>query len=165
MKQNLFSFSLSFWVHITFHYVGSVEGKQIKLYLSLMGFNVQIFFSLFTGEGQPGVAGVSVFLGWPLSKNRRFFSKFLKRKNGILALRVYGPIIWLFPFPTIPSGHDTRVTWIPFFVQQNAGHRVRGADPHSYIILTVSLSARWFKHRGVEELTPLFPLSVAYHVT
>ena len=47
----------------------------------------------------------------------------------------------IFPSPTIPSGHDSRVTWISFSVQQTAGHRVRGDDLHSYIILTASLSA------------------------
>ena len=57
-----------------------------------------------------------------------------------------------FPSPTIPFGRDTQFL-IPFFVQQNAGHRVRGADLHSSIILMVSLSARWFKHRRVGELT------------
>ena len=58
-----------------------------------------------------------------------------------------------FPTSTIPSGHDTRVTRIPFFFQQTTCHRVRVADLLSYTILTVSLSACWFKYRSVRELT------------
>ena len=150
----------------------------------MTSFNVQISFSLFTGAwpfrsrlrsasfsadfcpktlfdsfyrrlSPESAENQHVFLRWLLPQNWRFFSKFIKRKNGILALRAYGSIIWLFPSPTIPSGHETRVTWIPFFVQQIAGHRMRGADLHSYIILTVSLSACWFKYRRVRELSSL----------
>ena len=82
------------------------------------------------------------------------FPNFSNKKNGILALRVYGPIIWLFPCPTIESGHDTRVTWIPLFAQWL--HRVRGIDYRSYLLLTVSLCACWFKHRRVGESTSPF---------
>ena len=44
MKQNPFSFSLFFLILITSQYLGRVEGKQFKLYLSLTMFR---FLSLF----------------------------------------------------------------------------------------------------------------------
>ena len=115
-----------------------------------------LFYSFYGRLSSESAENQHIFLCWLLSWNKRLFSKLLWRKNGILALRVYGPIIKLFSSPTIPSGHNIWVAWIPFFVQQTAGHRVRGADFHSYIILMVSLSACWFKHRRVGELTSPF---------
>ena len=63
------------------------------------------------------------------------------------------------------SGHDTRVTWIPFFVQQAAGHVVQGTDFHSYLPFkrqSWGLLIQTQKGRGID--LP-FPLLVAYHVT
>ena len=59
-----------------------------------------------------------------LSRTKDSFPNFHWRKRWHL---VNGPSIWLFPCPTIPSGDDTRVTWIPFFVQQITDHGVRVA--------------------------------------
>ena len=123
--------------------------------LSLLLAFSKLCFTLFTGDFPWSWLRLASFSCWLLSQTKDSSPNFSNGKNGILALRVYGPIIWLFPSPTIPSSQDTRMTWIPFFVQQTAGHRVWGSDFYSYIILTVSLSAHWFKHRRVGELTPL----------
>ena len=77
-------------------------------------------------------------------------------------VRVYGPIIWPFPSPTIDSGHDTRVTWIPFFILQAAGHRVRGIDFRSYLPFNNQSWGLLIQGRRID--LP-FLLSVAYHVT
>ena len=57
-----------------------------------------------------------------LSRTKLAFLNFRKRKRWRLD---YGPIISLFPPPTIPSGCDNRVTCIPFFVRLITGHGVR----------------------------------------
>ncbi len=50
--NRIFSVSLFlFWIHITFQYLGRVEGKQFKLYLSLTMFRILSLF--FTGGWHP----------------------------------------------------------------------------------------------------------------
>ena len=122
--------------------------------------SVQRFCStLFYGRLSPELAELaSLSLSCQcLSRTKLSFPNFLKRKRWHFGLRVYGPIIWLFPSTIIESGHDTRVTWIPFFAQQATGHRVRGIDFRSYLLLTVNLSACWFRHRRVGESTSPSP--------
>ena len=167
-------------MHIIPQYLGRVEGKQFKLYLSLTRLNVQVpfFYGRVTSAESAESASFESWVlsrtkdsfcgrgtSWCLAVNRRLspptsvpktedsFPNFSNEENGILAKRVNGPIIWLFPSPSISSGHDTRVTWIPFFVQQTAGNRVREVDFYSYLLLTASLSACWFRHRRVGEST------------
>ena len=65
-----------------------------------------------------------VFLRRLLSQTEDSFPNFSNKKKSISVLRVYGLIIWHIPSPTIPSSHDTVVTWIPFFVQQITGNGV-----------------------------------------
>ena len=95
-----------------------------------------------------------VFLRRLLSLNWRFFSKFLYQKNGILALRIYGPIISLFP----SSYHFIRSRYssdLDSFICPTDFRSWSGGsfDLHSPTVLAVSLSACWFKHRKIGELT------------
>ena len=71
---------------------------------------------------------VDLFLRKPFwSQTKDSFPNFLWRKGIISVLKGLQPIVWLFPSPTISSGHATWVTWIFFFVQQITGHGVRVA--------------------------------------
>ena len=96
----------------------------------------KILFYSFYGRLSPELAELASLSRQCLSRTKPSFPNFLSRKRWHFGLRVYGPIIWLFPSPTIPSSYDTRVTWIPFFVHQAAGHSVRGIDFRSYLLLT-----------------------------
>ena len=108
--------------------------------------------TLFTGDFPRGQLRSACFSCWLLSQTEDSFPDF---SNGKWHFGAKG--LWAnqstFPSPTIPSGHATQVTRIPFFVQQTTGHRVQVADLLSYTILTVSLSACWSKYRRVRELT------------
>ena len=176
-----------FWIHVTFQYLGICRSKTVQVVLIFDEFQCSDFFLSFYGRmiSRSRLTSaiclcrwlfpnsVLLFLratfpgvGWDQRVSPTDFCPKLKilfqislTENGILAPRVCGLIIQLFVLPLIPSAHDARVTWIPFFVQQATGHRVRVVDLLSYTILTVSLSACWFKYRRVRELTsPSFSL-------
>ena len=134
MKQNLFSFSLSFLNTCNFPiFRNLLNGKQFKLYLSLTSYNVQISFCLFTGEWFPGagwpqrsvsVAGFfqSLFNSFKGDFPRvspadfcpklKIFFKISLTENGILAPRICGSIIRLFLIPL--SRHVTQLEWPGF---------------------------------------------------
>ena len=139
-------------MHITFQYFGIVEGKRIKLYLSLTGFQCSDFFlSFFTVEWpfRSWLTSLAfsklcstLFMGdFPLSRlnsaclsNVDFCPK-LKillqislTGNGILARRVCGPIIRLFLLPPPSQVTPTWFTKTPSF-QQTTCHRVRVTWP------------------------------------
>ena len=150
MKQNLFGFSL-FLNTCNFPIFRNLYKENRFSCTYLWRISLSRFLSLFYGRGT--------------SRSRR--SQRVSRLTSVQRLKIHFQIsltekwhfgakgLWVnhltFSSLTIPSGHDTRVTWIPFFVQQTAGYRVRGTDLHSCIILTVSLSASWFKLRRVGE--------------
>ena len=148
MKQNPFSFSLSFlntynspifrkgrrknslsctylWQGLIFGFL-SFTGEwhpQNRLNQRLSAdFCPKILFYPFYGRLSPELAKLASISCQCLSRTKLSVPNFLQRKNGVF---VYESIIWLFPSPTIPSGYDIRVTWISFFVEQITGHGVR----------------------------------------
>ena len=103
--------SFFFWIHITFQYLGIVEGKQFKLYLSLTCFQCSdIFLSFFTGEWPSQSRRRSAcFSRWLMSKNWRFFFIFLQRQWHFGAKSLWTNHS-IFPSSNSPSGHAARVT-------------------------------------------------------
>ena len=143
MKQNLYSFSLFFWIHITFQYLRIVEGKRFELYLSLTGFRFFRFLSLlFTGD-------------WPswsrlnsaCCSNAGFCPNWrssFSRVMAFLARRACGPIIRLFLFHHLAGSRH--LIDLDFF--RSTDFRAQSADSFPLLfptILTVSLNACWFK--------------------
>ena len=154
MKQNPFSFSLSFFFFFLIHLIPIFRkgGRKnsLKLYLSLtrLNFQVPFFYGRATSPESAESALSAVFcpkdsvliflletfsrdwLNWCLSlanvcpELNFLFQISSNEKMAFFGLRVSGPIIWLFPTRTIPSGYDIRVTWISFFIQQIRSHGV-----------------------------------------
>ena len=95
-----FSVSLfRFWVHITFQYLGIVEGKRFKLYLSLTSFQCSDFFLSFLRVSDLPVVGVYQHVALAdFCPKLKILLQISLTGNGILVRRVGGPIIRLFLF-------------------------------------------------------------------
>ena len=184
-------FFFFFWIHITFQYLGIVEGKQFKLYLSLTGFQCSDFFLSFLRVSDlPGVSGdqhvvladfcpklcSTLFTGdFPQSRlnsaclfNADFCPK-LKilhqislTGNGILVRRVCEPIIRLFLFHCpVRLRHSIDLD----FVQQTTGHRVQVAWPSFPYHFNGQSYCLLIQIKKSKWIDLPFLLSVAYHVT
>ena len=193
MKQNLFSFSLSFlntcnfpifrnllkenslsctylWRVSMFRFLSLfLRASDLPELVDLSDLYLSLAFSklrstLFTGDFPWSRLRSACSSRWLLSQTEDSFPNFSNRKWHFGAKDLWANHSTFPYFSTILSGHDTRVTWIPFFVQQTTGHRVQVTDLLSYTILTISqcLLIQIQKGKGIDLH---FPLSVAYHVT
>ena len=99
------------WIHITFQYLGIVEGKQFKLYLSLTGFQCSDFFLSFLQVSD--LSGVDRDQRVSLADfcpKLKILLQISLTGNGILARGTCEPIIWLFLLPPLSQVTPTWLT-------------------------------------------------------
>ena len=155
MKQNPFYFSslfffFFFWIHIipifrkgrrknilscTYLWQGKFSAsfllrasgilQNLAECAFLLSFVQRFCSMLFYGDLLDFWLETGFFIRRLLSSNYRFFSKFPLTKRYHFGAKGSGQSFGFFLPPTISSGHATRVTCIPFFVQPIIGHGVQ----------------------------------------
>ena len=138
MKQNPFSNSL-FWMHITSQYLGRVEGKQFKLYLSLTMFRFLSSF-LRASESAESASFSADFC------SKTLFYSFYGRFFPELALNQQIFLCWLL------SPNSVLLFLREAFLELAENQRISLADfcPKINIHFPISLTEKW--HFGAKGL-------------
>ena len=129
MKQNLFSFSLSFFNTYNFPIFRNCRRKTVEVVLIFDEFQCSnSFLSFLQVSDLSDSAEISVFLSLTSVQKLKILLQISLTGNGILARGTCEPILRLFLLPPPSQVTPTWLTWTPF-VQQTTDHRLRVAWP------------------------------------